>query len=223
MFVWMWMNWLWRTWPFLSIWSSKKNLWTKGNFDITYKTSLLQRTIVNIFMCIFSFLILSIWCWVLWCSFKNDFVLELDFEPFTDSFPRPTLSKSIGNGVQFLNRHLSSKMFHDKESMYPLLDFLRVHSYKGKVIRCLCCCIILCSSFTRIHVGYILLWKQSWVLCKAQKLNNQEIQGFTWFGDVPMFMGEIQLLLSSENNRVSKFLEIFLSILTSSPISIIKP
>jgi len=67
-------------------------------------------------------------------SYKDGFVLELDFEPFTDSFPRPTLSKSIGNGVQFLNRHLSSKMFHDKESMHPLLDFLGVHSYKGKTM-----------------------------------------------------------------------------------------
>lgn len=61
-------------------------------------------------------------------------MLELDFEPFNASFPRPSLSKSIGNGVQFLNRHLSSKLFHDKESMQPLLDFLRAHSYKGTVI-----------------------------------------------------------------------------------------
>ncbi|XP_058108730.1 sucrose synthase 1-like [Magnolia sinica] len=67
-------------------------------------------------------------------GFKSNFVLELDFEPFTDSFPRPTQTKSIGNGVQFLNRHLSSKMFNDKESMHPLLDFLRVHSYKGKTM-----------------------------------------------------------------------------------------
>jgi len=57
----------------------------------------------------------------------------LDFEPFTASFPKPTLTKSIGNGVEFLNRHLSAKMFHDKESMTPLLEFLRVHHYKGKV------------------------------------------------------------------------------------------
>nr|BAE06059.1 sucrose synthase [Potamogeton distinctus] len=61
----------------------------------------------------------------------NNFVLELDFEPFNVSFPRPTLSKSIGNGVQFLNRHLSSKLFHDKESMYPLLNCLRQHNYNG--------------------------------------------------------------------------------------------
>ncbi|KAK1287996.1 Sucrose synthase 3 [Acorus calamus] len=64
-------------------------------------------------------------------SSKDNFILELDFEPFNASFPRPTMSKSIGNGVQFLNRHLSSKLFQDKESMYPLLNFLRLHNYKG--------------------------------------------------------------------------------------------
>ncbi|PIN13538.1 Glycosyltransferase [Handroanthus impetiginosus] len=65
---------------------------------------------------------------------NGHFVLELDFEPFTASFPKPTLTKSIGNGVEFLNRHLSAKMFHDKESMAPLLDFLRMHHYKGKTM-----------------------------------------------------------------------------------------
>lgn len=67
-------------------------------------------------------------------SVNGNFVLELDFEPFTASFPHPTLSKSIGNGVEFLNRHLSAKLFHDKESMHPLLEFLRVHCYKGKTM-----------------------------------------------------------------------------------------
>ncbi|KAL8459936.1 hypothetical protein ACS0TY_031734 [Phlomoides rotata] len=65
---------------------------------------------------------------------NGNFVLELDFEPFTSTFPKPTLTKSIGNGVEFLNRHLSAKMFHDRESMTPLLDFLRMHNYKGKTI-----------------------------------------------------------------------------------------
>ncbi|GAV70964.1 Glycos_transf_1 domain-containing protein/Sucrose_synth domain-containing protein [Cephalotus follicularis] len=65
-------------------------------------------------------------------SLNGNFVLELDFEPFTASFPRPTLSKSIGNGVEFLNRHLSAKLFHDKDSMHPLLEFLRVHCHQGK-------------------------------------------------------------------------------------------
>lgn len=68
---------------------------------------------------------------------NDPFVLELDFEPFNASFPRPTRSSSIGNGVQFLNRHLSSIMFRNKDSLEPLLDFLRAHKYKGHV-RLLC-------------------------------------------------------------------------------------
>lgn len=64
----------------------------------------------------------------------TNFILELDFEPFNASFPRPSLSKSIGNGVEFLNKHLSSKMFNDKESVYPLLVFLRSHNHKGQSI-----------------------------------------------------------------------------------------
>ncbi|KAF9594961.1 hypothetical protein IFM89_035531 [Coptis chinensis] len=64
---------------------------------------------------------------------KDNYVLELDFEPFNVSFPRPTLSKSIGNGVEFLNRHLSAKMFHGRDSLKPMLDFLRTHEYKGKI------------------------------------------------------------------------------------------
>jgi len=62
---------------------------------------------------------------------NNKYVLELDFEPFNANFPRPNRSSSIGNGVQFLNRHLSSIMFHNKDSLAPLLDFLRAHKYKG--------------------------------------------------------------------------------------------
>ncbi|XVF22174.1 hypothetical protein REPUB_Repub12eG0151000 [Reevesia pubescens] len=61
-------------------------------------------------------------------------VLELDLEPFNASFPRPNRSSSIGNGVQFLNRHLSSNMFRNKDSLEPLLNFLRVHKYKGHAL-----------------------------------------------------------------------------------------
>jgi sucrose synthase len=65
-------------------------------------------------------------------SVKDNYVLELDLEPFNASFPRPTQPSSIGSGVQFLNRHLSSRLFHDNESMQPLLDFLRAHKYQGQ-------------------------------------------------------------------------------------------
>ncbi|KAH1209151.1 Sucrose synthase 2 [Glycine max] len=61
----------------------------------------------------------------------DKYVLELDFEPFNVTLPRPTRSSSIGDGVQFLNRHLSSFMFRSKESLEPLLAFLRTHRYDG--------------------------------------------------------------------------------------------
>ncbi|KAI7753887.1 hypothetical protein M8C21_023561 [Ambrosia artemisiifolia] len=65
---------------------------------------------------------------------NSSYVLELDFEPFNASFPRPNRSESIGNGVQFLNRHLSSSMFRSKDCLEPLLDFLRTHKHDGHVM-----------------------------------------------------------------------------------------
>ncbi|XP_024376415.1 sucrose synthase 3 isoform X2 [Physcomitrium patens] len=65
----------------------------------------------------------------------NDlYVLELDIEPFNVGFPRMTRPQSIGNGVQFLNRHLSSRLFRDADSMEPLVEFMRVHKYKDQTL-----------------------------------------------------------------------------------------
>ncbi|PKA57700.1 Sucrose synthase 4 [Apostasia shenzhenica] len=67
-------------------------------------------------------------------SSNDNYVLELDFEPFNADVPRPNRSSSIGNGVQFLNRHLSSVMFRNRDCLEPLLNFLRAHKYKGHVM-----------------------------------------------------------------------------------------
>ncbi|PIA61287.1 hypothetical protein AQUCO_00300666v1 [Aquilegia coerulea] len=64
----------------------------------------------------------------------DKYALELDFEPFNASFPRPSRSSSIGNGVQFLNRHLSSSMFRNKDCLEPLVKFLRGHKHDGYVM-----------------------------------------------------------------------------------------
>lgn len=40
---------------------------------------------------------------------------------------------SIGQGVQFLNKHLSSHiMLERKAGMAPLFEFLRMHKYQGE-------------------------------------------------------------------------------------------
>ncbi|KAH9288375.1 hypothetical protein KI387_032492, partial [Taxus chinensis] len=63
---------------------------------------------------------------------KDNYALELDFEPFNASFPSMTRPSSIGDGIHFLSKHLSSRLFHDGESMRPLLNFLQVHNYRGE-------------------------------------------------------------------------------------------
>ena len=58
--------------------------------------------------------------------------LEVDFGPFNRDFPKMKEPRSIGRGVEFLNRRLSSQLFQSLgEGDRRLLDFLRVHQYKG--------------------------------------------------------------------------------------------
>ena len=67
------------------------------------------------------------------CSVRDPFVLELDFGPFNANFPHMTRPSSIGHGVEFLNRHLSSKLFQTADGVDPLFQFLRMHTYRGQV------------------------------------------------------------------------------------------
>lgn len=59
--------------------------------------------------------------------------LRIDFLPFYDFSPTIRYSKAIGNGIQFLNRFLSSKIFNNpQEWNAKLFDFLKLHKYRGQ-------------------------------------------------------------------------------------------
>ncbi|AOU99089.1 sucrose synthase [Acidihalobacter yilgarnensis] len=59
--------------------------------------------------------------------------LEFDIAPFNREFPRLEEARSIGRGVEFLNRGLSSQLFQESgRRAQSLLDFLRVHAYRGQ-------------------------------------------------------------------------------------------
>jgi len=59
-------------------------------------------------------------------------VLEIDLSPFERGFPKLSESRSIGQGVTFLNRHLSARIFsHQEEGKERLFDFLRLHQVRG--------------------------------------------------------------------------------------------
>ncbi len=63
----------------------------------------------------------------------DDWVLEIDLQPFNREFPKLKEARSIGRGVEFLNRHLSNNLFSDPAKDGKLLfNFLRVHECQGQ-------------------------------------------------------------------------------------------
>jgi len=64
---------------------------------------------------------------------EKPWVLEVDLRPFERGFPKLTESRSIGQGVKFLNRHLSARIFsRDRKGIEFLYEFLRVHQVRGQ-------------------------------------------------------------------------------------------
>ncbi len=64
---------------------------------------------------------------------EGSWVLEVDLRPFERGFPRLSESRSIGQGVRFLNRHLSALVFaRSQGGMERLFDFLRMHHVRGQ-------------------------------------------------------------------------------------------
>lgn len=65
----------------------------------------------------------------------DPFMLEVDLRPFERAFPRPRQPRSIGRGVEFLNRHLSGRLFADPQGgMQRLVHFLSVHQVEGRAL-----------------------------------------------------------------------------------------
>lgn len=64
---------------------------------------------------------------------EQDWALRLDLSPFNREFPRMKEARSIGRGVEFLNRHLSGRMASANNPLGQLLvEFLKVHRFKGE-------------------------------------------------------------------------------------------
>jgi len=66
-------------------------------------------------------------------SREANWTLEVDLGPFGREFPKLQEARSIGRGVEFLNRRLSSQLFqHLNDGDQSLLEFLRVHQHQGQ-------------------------------------------------------------------------------------------
>ncbi|MFP3982753.1 MAG: sucrose synthase [Desulfurivibrionaceae bacterium] len=59
-------------------------------------------------------------------------ILEIDLTPFERDFPKMHQTRSIGRGVEYLNRRLSSRLSQNfSQGDRPIFPFLQMHSYKG--------------------------------------------------------------------------------------------
>jgi sucrose synthase len=64
---------------------------------------------------------------------QEEYTLSIDLKPFSRGFPRMKERRSIGRGVEFLNRHLSTSLFSTGGKGYErLFNFLRLHKYHGQ-------------------------------------------------------------------------------------------
>ncbi len=63
----------------------------------------------------------------------NRDALELDFMPFYDYAPTIRNVRNVGNGISFLNKHMSSSLFNKAEDWgRKLFEFLRIHRINGQ-------------------------------------------------------------------------------------------
>ncbi len=97
----------------------------------------------------------------------NERVLEFDIGPFNREFPHLKEARSIGRGVEFLNRRLSSELFQGEgKGLQSLLDFLSVHHCRGQQL------------MVNDHIDSINALRQG--LRKAERFLAGQAQDGTW-------------------------------------------
>jgi sucrose synthase len=63
---------------------------------------------------------------------EDEWTLELDFDPFEREFPKMHERQSIGQGVNFLNRHLCNRVLNATTGgINRLIEFLGMHQHDG--------------------------------------------------------------------------------------------
>ena len=64
---------------------------------------------------------------------ENRHMLEIDFHPFYDYSPVIRNIRNVGDGVSYLNKHLSSTLFHKSEEWGgKLFKFIQLHKLEGQ-------------------------------------------------------------------------------------------
>lgn len=67
------------------------------------------------------------------CRAKDEYALEIDFGAVDFSTPHLTLSSSIGNGLSYVSKFLTSKLNASSTSAQCLVDYLLTLNHQGDV------------------------------------------------------------------------------------------
>lgn len=67
------------------------------------------------------------------CRANDENALEVDFEAIEPSVPHLTLSSSIGNGINFVSKFITSKLSRKLENAQILVDYLLSLTHQGEV------------------------------------------------------------------------------------------
>ena len=67
------------------------------------------------------------------CRANDDNSLEVDFGAFDVTTPCLTLPSSIGKGVHFISKIMTTKFSGNPESAMPLVEYLLALNHRGEV------------------------------------------------------------------------------------------
>jgi sucrose synthase len=165
-----------------------------------------------------------------WQKSKNDYHLHIDFMPFYDFSPSVRDIRSVGNGIRFLNRYLSSNIISRPDEWHnKLFDFIKLHQYDGRQL-------LVNGALTKdLDIFYIKLEQLlDWLGKKKPETPFSSVEarmkksGFEvgWGNTVGRIMDTVETLLDLINEPTDKLLERFISsvpIPLISKIAIISP
>ena len=146
---------------------------------------------------------------------RKDQHLHIDFMPFYDFSPSIRDIRSVGSGIRYLNRYLSSNIFsRPDEWNQKLFEFIRLHQYNGQQL-------LVNGTFTKdVNAFYLKLEKQLEWLKKikpdapyASVEERLKKSGFRvgWGNTVGRIVETIIMLLNLINEPTDQLLEQFIS------------
>jgi sucrose synthase len=156
--------------------------------------------------------------------------LHIDFMPFYDFAPSLRDTRSIGNGIRFLNRYLSSNIFsRPDEWNTKLFDFIKLHQYNGRQL-------LINGTFTSDFERFCIKLEQllEWLRKKKPETPFSSVEarmkksGFEvgWGNTVGRIIETVETLLDLINEPTDKLLERFISRVPApliSKVAIISP